>query len=466
MQVLDNFLDADESNHQRIHHAHHSGSSTASSDHVAVEEENGLDQNSIVQSTNVGGSGTPLATSSVHSTTSAAIDTDNLDSNEDLTEEMKAQIRSERKRTREKQRRSDVNSQFTSLTELLQRVEGYDLDSDVSDDENESETKKRKINSVGAINVAPSNRVDLISRTIAVMDRLHTVNRSLRQNVKGLRKTLKKVNGTMGGGDDLNKPDMTNGNNFMNGQMQGMMMMTPQQMGMGMGMMGQNMGSGGGGGGGGDSQQPMMMMVPMMMPNSMMQQQQQQNGGTMPGMNQSFNMGMGMQNQIQSSQGHPSQTSHQNQNRQHQLQHHPGATANQLNNAMNAANTNTRNAITPNANVLNQMPFLHGQNSSHGNGNGNAQNQSMNASQMGMQMAVFNPITNAWNTPQQQQQQQHGHSNAISNANGASSHSHSQGHTSTNANANAHSSSNNGHGSGNGNDNGSFSYGGNLAHCA
>ena len=242
MQVLDNFLDADESNHPRVHHAHHSGSSTGSSDHIVVEEEHGLGH-SIVQSENVG-VGTSLETS-VHSTTSGApIDNlDNLDSNADLTEEMKAQIRSERKRTREKQRRSDVNSQFTSLTELLQRVEGYDLDSDVSDDEDEPETKKRKVNSVGTINVAPSNRVDLISRTIAVMDRLHTVNRSLRKNVKGLRKTLKKVNATMVGGDDLNKPDMTNGNNFMNGQMQGMMMMTPQQMGM---MGGQNMGSGDG----------------------------------------------------------------------------------------------------------------------------------------------------------------------------------------------------------------------------
>lgn len=242
MQVLDNFLDADESNHPRVHHAHHSGSSTASSDHIVVEEEHGL-SHSIAQSANAGG-GTSLETS-VHSTTSGApIDNlDNLDSNADLTEEMKAQIRSERKRTREKQRRSDVNSQFTSLTELLQRVEGYDLDSDVSDDEDEPETKKRKVNSVGTINVAPSNRVDLISRTIAVMDRLHTVNRSLRKNVKGLRKTLKKVNATMVGGDDLNK-DMTNGSNFMNGQMQGMMMMTPQQMGMG--MMGQNMGSGDG----------------------------------------------------------------------------------------------------------------------------------------------------------------------------------------------------------------------------
>lgn len=199
-------------------------------------------------------------------------------------------------------------------------------------------------------------------------------------------------------------------------------------------------------------------MVPMMMPNSMMQQQQQQhNGGMMPGMNQSFNMqGMSMMgpqnsmlNQIQSSQGH--------QNHQQQLQHHPATSAGQLNNTMNAPNTQRAN--TPNANGLNQnqMPFLHGQ-TSHGNGNGNAQVPSMNPSQMGgMQMAVFNPITNAWNAPQQQQQQQqHGHSNA----NGAPSHS--QGH----ANANANPSGNNGHGSGSGNDNGSFSYGGNLAHCA
>lgn len=254
MQVLDNFLDNDESNHndeesnhhqqqeRNIHPVNHSMPTVTNSSHPSTSEEDATTgQTQTVPLENAGGG--ELFGASAHSASGIKIDDDNLDSNTDLTEEMKTQIRSERKRTREKQRRSDVNSQFSTLTELLQRVEGYDLESDVSDDEDDSETKKRKINSVGVINVAPSNRVDLIARTIAVMDRLHRVNRSLRQNVKGLRKQVKKFT-HVGGGDDLKKPGMMN-SNFMNNGMQGMMMMMPQQMG----------GMGQSGGSGGDSQQ-------------------------------------------------------------------------------------------------------------------------------------------------------------------------------------------------------------------
>ena len=249
MQVLDNFLDNDESNHNGesnhqqqeriiVHPAHYEPATSNSSIPSAGSEDDKTTNNKQTVSSGSSGGGELLG-ASAHSTTSVPID--NLDSNTDLTEEMKTQIRSERKRTREKQRRSDVNSQFSTLTELLQRVEGYDLESDVSDDEDDTETKKRKINSVGVLNVAPSNRVDLIARTISVMDRLHRVNRALRQNVKGLRKQVKKFSLMSAGGDDLKKPGMMNmGSNFMNSQMQGMMMMMPQQMGA----MGQNPGSG------------------------------------------------------------------------------------------------------------------------------------------------------------------------------------------------------------------------------
>lgn len=165
---------------------------------------------------------------------------DNLDAS-DLSEEVKTQIRSERKRTREKQRRSDVNSQFSSLTELLKRVEGYDLDSDVSDDDDESDTKKLKSNSMSAINATPSNRVDLIARTIAMLDRLHKVNRSLRKKVKGLRKSVKKMNCFGPGGGDMKKPGMMNSGMMFgqNGQFPGMMMMMPGGMNQ-MGGMGGN----------------------------------------------------------------------------------------------------------------------------------------------------------------------------------------------------------------------------------
>jgi len=254
MQVLDNFLDNDEGNH-RSHNpdananANAASSPPSSSTHITTAASVTSSESATRNRSSAAAASSTSASAYVHGDYSANgdnLDDDNLDSNTDLSEEMKAQIRSERKRTREKQRRSDVNSQFASLTELLKRVEGYDLDSDVSDDDDETETKKRKISSVAVINVTPSNRVDLIARTIAVMDRLHQVNRTLRRNVKGLRKTLHKVK--LGSdGDDLKKPGTMNsgmmGSGMMgqNGQYPGMMMMMPAGGMQQMGMMGQSM---------------------------------------------------------------------------------------------------------------------------------------------------------------------------------------------------------------------------------
>ena len=120
-------------------------------------------------------------------------------------EDEKAQIRSQRKRHREKQRRSDINSQFASLMSLLKKVEADDLDSDISDDEEDDMTndprngvnsfgppkkKKKKIHiPAGSI----SNRIDLIARTIAIMERLHQVNSSLRTKAKAIKKSLNKL---------------------------------------------------------------------------------------------------------------------------------------------------------------------------------------------------------------------------------------------------------------------------------
>ncbi len=137
-------------------------------------------------------------------------------------EDEKAQLRSERKRHREKQRRSDVNSQFTNLMNLLKKIEADDLDSDLSDDEEEvgagennngisnsnnnssgnnnnnsgnsfgppKKKKKRKVHiPAGTI----SNRIDLIARTIAIMDRLHQVNGSIRVQAREMKKSLKRL---------------------------------------------------------------------------------------------------------------------------------------------------------------------------------------------------------------------------------------------------------------------------------
>lgn len=253
MQVLDNFLDNDEAasaelsrndhSFSNITHAHNENTSINSHSPVGHNMQHPNHQNEsasckhepkeepVDAQTQVAKSKSSSNTTTSTSSVTSNKNTDDIDPN--LSEDTKAQIRSERKRNREKQRRSDVNNQFAALTDLLQSVEGYDLDSDVSDDEDECEPKKRKINSVGMVNVAPANRVDLIARTIAVMDRLHKVNRSLRQNVKDLRKNLKKNNGGAAATNSTSAMPgmMMNGMNMaMNGQMQGMMMMMPQQM--------------------------------------------------------------------------------------------------------------------------------------------------------------------------------------------------------------------------------------------
>jgi hypothetical protein len=265
MQVLDNFLDNnDEGNHmehqqphqqqqqqQQQHNqaharAHHTHAPNSTSSQTAIATAAAAAAAGSEESrTNPP---PPAAAAMALSSSAHSINNDNLDAT-DLSEEVKTEIRSERKRTREKQRRSDVNAQFAALTEILKRVEGYDLDSDVSDDEeNDTTCKKQKLSTtVPVMNATPSNRVDLISRTISIMDRLHKVNRSLRQTVKGLRKSLKKMNCLE---DDLKKPGMMNSGGMpfgQNGQFPGMMMMMPPGM--------QQMGMMGGAGGGGMPQQ-------------------------------------------------------------------------------------------------------------------------------------------------------------------------------------------------------------------
>lgn len=251
MQVLDNFLDHDhhqqegegheggeagqdgeELNHNHNHHYHHNLQQNFQA-HLSHPPRSFHHHDSRNESTNGQEASSRAAPakgnqrekiSSNHSTTSYTdenVDVEGLveEGANATSEDKKAQIRSERKRTREKQRRSDVNSQFALLTDILKRVEDYDMDSDVSDDEEDGETKKRKVKSVGMVNVAPSNRVDLIARTVAIMERLHKVNRSLRQNVKSLRKTVKKCSSTFydSGGDDLKKTGGMNVGGSVNG---------------------------------------------------------------------------------------------------------------------------------------------------------------------------------------------------------------------------------------------------------
>lgn len=92
-----------------------------------------------------------------------------------ISADSRAQARSERKRSREKQRREDVNKYFGDLTQLLRKVEADDDDG----------SKWIPIPTVG-----PTNRVDLISRTIVVLERVHKVSMQRKQEIEDLNKQL------------------------------------------------------------------------------------------------------------------------------------------------------------------------------------------------------------------------------------------------------------------------------------
>lgn len=92
-----------------------------------------------------------------------------------ISADSRAKARSERKRSREKQRREDVNKHFGDLTQLLRQVEADD------DDGN----KWIPIPTVG-----PTNRVDLIARTIVVLERVHRVSMKRKLEIEDLNKQL------------------------------------------------------------------------------------------------------------------------------------------------------------------------------------------------------------------------------------------------------------------------------------
>lgn len=101
----------------------------------------------------------------------------NAESNAEVNAESKALARSERKRTREKKRRCDVNAQFADLTTLLRRVE--------EEDENEDDDVEKRVTSSN-----PTNRVDLIARTIYMMERIHEGNIKRRKKISKLQQDI------------------------------------------------------------------------------------------------------------------------------------------------------------------------------------------------------------------------------------------------------------------------------------
>jgi hypothetical protein len=97
-----------------------------------------------------------------------------------------AQLRSERKRSREKQRRNDVNKQFSELTEVLKNIEREAQEVGRNDDAYGSVSTMMAI----AASTGPTNRVDLIARTIVHLERLNRTAKKQRLEIATLREQL------------------------------------------------------------------------------------------------------------------------------------------------------------------------------------------------------------------------------------------------------------------------------------
>jgi hypothetical protein len=114
------------------------------------------------------------------STSSSAVENGTTDEvgKDDISvpDEAKVQARSERKRSREKQRRSDVNTKFADLTQLLRQIE-----SEEAEEDNHIMTRL-------AFN--PTNRVDLVARTIMHLERLRDSNKKRVLEVESLQQQL------------------------------------------------------------------------------------------------------------------------------------------------------------------------------------------------------------------------------------------------------------------------------------
>jgi hypothetical protein len=102
--------------------------------------------------------------------------------------EDKVLARSERKRSREKQRRLDVNSQFQVLTNLLRQIETEDLGTLVTGDVATSNVTAGVVHSSTSAN--STNRVDLIASTVSVLQRLHELNVTRKREISDLKEKL------------------------------------------------------------------------------------------------------------------------------------------------------------------------------------------------------------------------------------------------------------------------------------
>lgn len=133
----------------------------------------------VLSQQNEGGSSTAGASSTeeVDKITKAApglesATTKNEDDDNSITEEQKTAVRIERKRCREKQRRSDVNRQFNELTSTLRTIE-----SESTDWARHTFTSN-------------TNRADLIARSIYILNAIHEANESRKRRIVELEQDL------------------------------------------------------------------------------------------------------------------------------------------------------------------------------------------------------------------------------------------------------------------------------------
>ena len=105
----------------------------------------------------------------------------------------KAKLRSERKRTREKQRRDGVNRQFSELTKVLKRLEleereEADRKSRLANGSDSS--RSASLHSVRLPFIAPNNSVDLISCAIVHLQHLHRLSQRQQEDINRLEESL------------------------------------------------------------------------------------------------------------------------------------------------------------------------------------------------------------------------------------------------------------------------------------
>lgn len=104
--------------------------------------------------------------------------------------------RSERKRQREKQRRSDLSNAFDDLAAFMNHVEPEDDDADP-----DGKRRKKKVGDVDEAGGA--TRLDLIGRALKLMKRLHAENEERKGYIAGMRDTGRGDPGMHGGNDNV-----------------------------------------------------------------------------------------------------------------------------------------------------------------------------------------------------------------------------------------------------------------------